>query len=256
MPGPIIITIANHKGGVGKSTIATHLAWYLTERDYKTILVDLDAQTNSTSTFVDKQDLPLQGGSDYLFNDSQPMPALVAAEGYPLLSIIPSTAACRDIDRQPSMGAYYTFPERIRSLNADFIVLDTPPADGNRIWGAIAAASLVVTPFQPEEYSVSGLKSLSVEIDGIRRRLNQKLGDPLAVCNMYVKRSNLHDEFVEGVEKSNVHLLKPYLSRLLVVAETSSMQTPVWRLKNRAGAEEQWLSIMKQIHDRAMETRS
>lgn len=254
MTAPIVITVANHKGGVGKSTIAAHLAWYLNDQGRRTILVDLDAQANSTGTFIAKTAVPQPGGSDYLFSDAQPMPVAIPAEGCEHLRIIRSSWSCDEIDRQPALGAFFSFPERIRALDAEFVIIDTPPANGNRLNGAIAASTLVVTPFQPEDYSVAGLKTLSQEIDEIRKRLNQSLGRPVAVCNMYVKRSTLHDQFATAVKKY-VLLLEPYLHRLVVVAETSSMQTPVWRLRNRGAAGAQWTSIMKQIVERAQEAK-
>ena len=135
----MIVTVANHKGGVGKTSLTAHLAFRAAERGNKVLAVDFDAQGNLTGTLADRGKALKADGAERLFSAEAvpvPMPGVE-----PNIAVLPATAALNATDRGQLSQAFSAIGH-LKTLNKEFsvIVIDTAPAIGLRLTAALAAS--------------------------------------------------------------------------------------------------------------------
>lgn len=243
-----ILTIANHKGGVGKTALAAHIAWYYAGLGQRVLAVDLDAQANYTATFTTRDDVIRPGAADALFDEdaAMPTPALVADN----LHLIRASIELDTIDARSEIETVYAFRDRLPKLaqqhHCDIVVIDTPPTLKARTTAAISSSTHVITPFVPEVYSITGLEDLFRHIARVRRTINHGLRDPIGVCNLVNPQASLHSHLITDVAKQ-MTVLKPYLNRRIAVAEALASQQPVWSMKGAKIAGDEWRALCATI---------
>jgi len=199
-----IIALANQKGGVGKSTTAVNVSAYLSYFGFKTILVDIDPQSNSTSG------LGISPGSigtsvyNVLISNMDPNKVILATS-YENLKIIPSSIqlAGAEIELVSSLKREYKLKEALKRIEEsyDFIIIDCPPALGLLTINALTAATEVIVPIQCEYYALEGLGQLVDTIDLVRENLNEDLEVKGVVMTMYDSRIKLAGQVVSEVKK-------------------------------------------------------
>jgi len=169
-----ILSVANNKGGVGKTTTALYLARRFAERNLNVLLVDLDSQANSTETLPNPHG---DGASahtlaDY-FDHRSPLSALIRPTHLPHLFIIPCSPEARlalnsikpgpeeELRFAASLHADEIKPPAFMTQAAfDWVIIDTPPDMTFRVRAALAASHFVVAPFEPGPYQSSGIQQL------------------------------------------------------------------------------------------------
>ena len=142
------IVINNQKGGVGKTTLAVHLAWHLAETGGRVLLIDADAQGNATDTMKrHRGDVT----AAELFRPGR-VPVAGGADG---ITLAASDSSLTDVDRGDAAGIQQ-FRDNLRSVSDSFdvCVIDTPPSLGLRSVAALVAATHVLSPIYLEDYSV------------------------------------------------------------------------------------------------------
>jgi len=223
-----ILTVTNQKGGVGKTTIACHLALAAKEEGRRVLLVDLDTQGNASATLSGNPLIASErGGAQALFCldralDPEPTSSGVdLLHGNQYLDEVDSTFAVRQARLR--RGA-------LRGLPYDLVVFDTPPAIGIRQTAPLLWCDLVVIPIEPNSYSVSGLKhtldaltSARTANPGLRHRI---------LINRYVRRSRRQAECICDIARIAGGVLEPYLSLRVAVSEALDHGVPVWRWKH------------------------
>ena len=161
----VIISIINQKGGVGKTTTAVNLAAYLADRGKKTLLIDEDAQGNSTSGL--SKDVEFKKNLyDVLLNDADAEEAIIKT-AVKKLSLLPSSIdlAGADIELSAMDGREYILKKKIEALKDayDFILIDCPPSLGLMTLNALVASDSILIPIQAEFYALEGLSQLQAE---------------------------------------------------------------------------------------------
>jgi chromosome partitioning protein len=169
-----VLTVANNKGGVGKTTTALYLARRFTERGLKVLLVDFDSQSNSTQTLPNPhgEDVSAKSLVDY-FESRAPLHTLIRPTQMTNLFIVPCSPEARLAlgAIKPGPGEELRFAESLHAgdvrppafmANGDFdwVIIDTPPDMTYRVRAALAASHFVVAPFEPGPYQSSGLQQL------------------------------------------------------------------------------------------------
>lgn len=171
---PTIIAIANHKGGVGKTTSTATIGAALALRGKKVLLLDLDAQQNLSFTLTQNED-PEQSVYDTLVNDA-PLPVVNVKDG---LDLVPSSLelARAEIDMATRIARERILMSAIEELpqEYDYILMDCPPSLGIVTTNALVAADELYIPLTAEALPLKGLKMLDDVVHEIQKRVNPRL---------------------------------------------------------------------------------
>ncbi len=195
------IVINNQKGGVGKTTLAVHLAWFMAEAGRRVLMIDVDAQGNATDTL--KQHTGSTSAAD-LFKPATRFQNLAdAAERF------------------------------------DICVIDTPPSLGLRSVACLVAASHVLAPIYLEDYSVKGVKGLMQTVIGVQRRYGRQdttfLG--LLPSNFNTKSPRQRTHLEQLLREAGKYVFPGQIVARDGYAEAVAERVPVWRLKRRSAQE-------------------
>ena len=184
--------IANHKGGVGKTTTAVNLGAGLAARGFDVLLVDMDAQANLTDT------LRITGVQpdvyDVLKGDAVATPVEIA----PHLHALPASLdlATAEVELTTAIGRERLLADALQPLlpKYDYILIDTAPTLGLLTINAMAAADAVIIPMQAEYYALKGVRGLLDVITSVQRRINHRLTIGGVIVTQYDTRTTLHKQ--------------------------------------------------------------
>ncbi|MCS6819134.1 MAG: AAA family ATPase [Chitinophagales bacterium] len=199
-----IITLANQKGGVGKTTSAINIAASLAVLEYKVLLVDADPQANATSGVGFDPKKIEKSLYDCLINNF-PVADVILSTETPNLYLLPSHvdlvgAEIELIDRP---GREYSIKNLLSSLRKDydFIIIDCSPSLGLITVNALTAADSVLIPVQCEYFALEGLGKLLNTIKIVQSRLNPDLEIEGIVLTMYDPRLRLSNQVADEIRK-------------------------------------------------------
>ena len=229
---PRVLTVANQKGGVGKTTSSVNLAASLALGGLNVLVIDLDPQGNaSTALAVDHQEDAI-GTYDVLVDGADIAETMVLAPGYETLWCLPASLdlAGADIELITNFAENerpFLLKNAISELLAvrdlDYVFVDCPPSLGMLTINALAAVSEVLIPIQCEFYALEGVQQLLRTIEFARDRLNPALSVSTILLTMYNSRTNLSVQVADEVRGYFGDLvLETAIPRSTYVAEAPS----------------------------------
>jgi chromosome partitioning protein len=226
------ISVANQKGGVGKTTTAVHISAGLAMEGFRTLLIDLDPQANATAGigFTPSESAP--GIYDLLINE---MPAQDTIRGSEIdgLDIISSDPRLHgaEIELVSKLARERILANALSALEEDyrFIILDCPPSLGLLTLNAMSASTSILVPMQCEYYALEGLAQLMKTVKLVRTHLNPVLEIEGIVLTMYDGRLNLTKQVTEEIaEVFGSRVYKTVISRNVRLSEAPSFGKPVY----------------------------
>lgn len=199
-----IISVANQKGGVGKTTTTVNLGACLAFLGKKVLLIDIDAQGNATSGIgIRKSDVG-EDVYDVLVNET-PIKDVILPTSRENLEIVPATIqlAGAEIELTPMMARESRLKEALKAVagDYDYILIDCPPSLGHLTINAFTASDSILIPVQCEYYALEGLSQLLNTIRLVQKHFNPELRIEGVLLTMFDARTNLGIEVVEEVRK-------------------------------------------------------
>lgn len=227
-----IFTIANQKGGVGKSTIACHLSWFLRDAGKRVLHIDLDPQGNSSETL---QACTTPGKVSRLFDADAP--AIVPVDGG--LTLLAADPGLLEIEKAPnSVIKHFCANIDAQAETYDVIVIDTAPTAGLKMSAALIAATDVLAPIELESYSISGFRSLIKTVIGIKQQFNPGLNFIGALPNRFNAVNPTQKAALEELLANYPQFMVPgKVPTRTAISEAIAEGIPVWKSSKSSARE-------------------
>ena len=235
-----IVTVANLKGGVGKSTKTVNLAHYAAQfLKLRVCVVDLDAQANSSRTLAAEWPNDTLVAS-MLFQDEVPTGRKPVATP-PGIDLVPGDKRLKAVDAVVSSdniegrrALYQKFRRNLRALldqqNYDLIVIDTPTTAEQRYYAALVAADFSVTPALMDAYSLQGAGDLMQSLQNTRAQFGNPRHKHIGILpNLFASGSSLHKESLEKLRNAGIKIVPVTLVNRIAVQGAIDAGNPVWR---------------------------
>ena len=219
-----IVTVANQKGGVGKTTSTVNLAAALSQHGLRVLVIDLDPQGNASTAFG----LEHRAGTPSVYDvlvDGRPLAEIAQpVAGYTGLDCVPATIdlAGAEIELVAVVARESRLNKALAALETpyDYVFIDCPPSLGLLTVNALVAAREVLIPIQCEFYALEGLSQLLRNIDLVRAHLNERLHVSTILLTMYDGRTRLSDQVAQEVRTHFGDLvLAPTIPRSVRISE-------------------------------------
>ena len=198
-----IISVANQKGGVGKTTTTVNLCTIIAKRGKKVLLIDADPQGNATSGLGVEKEIEIST-YDILANDATIEQSLQDT-AIKNLKVCPSNInlAGAEVELVSMMSREQRLKEKLDEVKDrfDYILIDCPPSLGLITLNAFTASDSVLIPVQCEYYALEGLGQLLNTINLVKKHLNKNIQIEGALLTMYDMRTNLSNQVVKEVKK-------------------------------------------------------
>ena len=261
MPSPIttrIFTVANQKGGVGKTTTAVNLAAALAMGGLKTLVIDLDPQGNASTAFGIPRD-DVDGIYEVITKDKPLRDVALKIPGYPHLVVVPATQslANAEVELVPLVAREMRLKKALATYLAetanngerfDYIFIDCPPSLGLLTVNALVAADELLIPIQCEYYSLEGLTLLLHTVSLIQEHLNPRISLSTIVLTMFDGRTRLANDVAEEVRKHYPsQLIDIPVPRAVRVSEAPSYGQTVMTYDPSSNGAEAYARIAREI---------
>ncbi|MFM2127462.1 MAG: ParA family protein [Candidatus Nanopelagicaceae bacterium] len=264
MPTPSktrIFTVANQKGGVGKTTTAVNVAAALSMGGLRTLIIDLDPQGNASTAFgIPRDELP---GMYEVINHDQPLREIVIrVNGYPFLECAPATQslANSEVELVSMVAREMRLKKAISDLldererngeRIDYVIIDCPPSLGLLTINALVAAEELLIPIQCEYYSLEGLALLLHTLTLVREHLNPKIELTTIVLTMFDGRTRLANDVATSVRQHYPkELIDIPIPRAVRVSEAPSYGQTVMTYDPLSTGATAYMAIAREIANR------
>ena len=242
----MIISISNHKGGVGKTTSAINIGAGLNILGKKVLLVDLDPQANLS------QSLNLTDQERTIYGAIRGEYKLEPVEVIRGLDVLPSTLdlSGAEVELSGEAGREYILRELLEPFKAsyNYIIIDTPPSLGLLTINALTASTEVLIPLQAQYLALRGLTKLLEVVDKIKKRLNKELRVGGVFITQYDNRKILNRDVVATIEAHfKEELFNTRIRDNIALAEAPTQGLDIFRYQPKSYGAEDYLSLCKEI---------
>lgn len=249
----IVISVTNQKGGVGKTTTAVNLAYYLAKSGKKTLLIDFDPQGNATSGLgIDKQGL--QATMTEVILGSQSLAHIILDTKHKNLYLAPTTPhlANTEVELAQAQHKFTRLKTAVDTLTGyDFIIIDSPPSLSLLTVNGLIAANYVLLPVQVEFYALEGLGQLLETMKLVRKSMNPTLELLGVLPTMMDSRTTLSNQVYEEIKKHFPGKVFTHtIPRNIRLAEAPSHGVPVGAYDRWSKGARAYKAFAKEVLDR------
>ncbi len=242
-----VISIVNHKGGVGKTTTTINLGKALVKLGFKVLLVDMDSQGNlSQSLGIDNPEKQVVNA--LLKNED--LPVVVIGENYHL-SPSDLELAYADLELVQAVGGVNQLKNKLTPLRElyDYILIDCPPALNIFTNSALVASNGCLVTLQPEVSAMKGVNNLFERISQVRERINPELVVEGIVLTMVDKRLKVHRDMIEYVNQSlnNFKIYNTQIRINVALKESQISQINIFDYDNNSNGATDYMSLAKEF---------
>lgn len=246
-----IITIANQKGGVGKTTTAVNLSSCLAVAEKRTLLIDIDPQANATSGLgIDPRQLD-RSTYDVLVNHEH-IERVIQSTRVPNLDIVPAhiNLVGAEVELIQVIAREKILREALKTVKDtyDYIFIDCPPSLGILTLNALTAADSVLIPIQCEYYALEGLSQLLNTIKLVQKHLNKALEINGVLLTMYDNRLNLCNQVAQEVRNFfKEKVFDTVITRNVRLSEAPSFGLPIILYDATSTGAESYMKLAEEL---------
>ncbi len=250
----MILTIANQKGGVGKTTTAINLAAAFAQKKLRTLLIDLDPQANSTMSFLDRRSVE-KSVYDLLVDPATSLAEIALPTYLPDLKVAPSRISLAKVESKllGELDGHFRLKDKVEKEKGswDVIIIDTPPTLGMITVNARVAATHVLIPIQSSYFALEGTDDLLETIEKIKSRPNPTLQIVGVVITLHDKRTVLGRDIqnqIDGVFQGK--LFKTTISKSIRLEESPAYREAIFSFAPRSSGAMEYYSLTEEILSR------
>jgi chromosome partitioning protein len=260
LPTTRIITVANQKGGVGKTTTAVNIGASLAMGGLKVLLIDLDPQGNASTAFNVAHHEGVPGSYELLVDGSTIAAVRQRADGYPKLDVVPAGVDLvgAEIDLVELERREFKLRDALNDLvnrdgeeRYDYIIIDCPPSLGLLTLNALIAADELLIPIQCEYYALEGLTQLIKIISLVRENTNPQLHISAILLTMFDGRTRLAHDVASTVRLHFPNeILTTVIPRAVRVSEAPSYGQSVMTYDMSSPGALAYLAAARELHEK------
>jgi chromosome partitioning protein len=254
-----VITVANEKGGIGKTTTAVNLAVALGSLGHQVLVIDLDSQAHATQWLgIDVEQVPTERSSYAVLIGQTPLCDTLYATDESGVRLCAANRALvkAHTDLSHNVDGIFMLRDALQQadeagLGVDYVVVDCPGATGPVVYNALIAADLVIAPVLAELLSVEGLGELTATVQRIKARHSPKLPPPAILINNYEGRSAA-DRQIQDMLRSKFGraMLQTSISRDAPLREAFGAQESIFRYRRSARSATQFRALAQEVKER------
>jgi len=250
----MIITVANQKGGVGKTTTAINLAAAVANKGFKTLLIDLDPQANSTMSYVDTREI-LRSMYDVLVTEEIEFKDAVVATGVPNLWLAPSRISLAKLESKliGDLDGPFRLKDKMKDAGQeyDYIFIDTPPTLGMITVNALVASTHVLVPIQSSYFALEGTDDLLETIEKIKSRPNPNLQLLGVVITMHDKRTTLAKDIHDQIgQVFGDRLFNTVITKSIRLEESPAYRESIFTFAPKSSGAMEYYSLSEELLSR------
>ena len=249
-----VIAVTNQKGGVGKTTSAINIAYYLAKAGHATLLIDFDPQGNATSGLgIDKQSL--EGTMADVIMGNKKLAEVIVQTEFKNLAVAPTepTLANAEVELAQAQHKFSRLKYAVQSLATpyEFIVIDCPPSLSLLTVNALITSRYVLLPVQAEFYALEGLGQLLETMKLVRKSLNPKLDLIGVLPTMVDSRTSLSTQVLAEISKHfPAKVFEATIPRNVRLAEAPSHGVPIGVYDRFSKGTRAYKAVTKEVLER------